>query len=385
MRFEEVFERYKQGMATEEETVFIEEEIKKAELISNFLLDELGDMDEFRENLDQEYGVGNQDIYKKVKRSIQEKMARVVGISVVIVLVILAIGKYALIPWMNTWYYDPSRAINEYGNKVCELQVDAYTQLHFPGYSFYGADIENIGIGKYEVNYLYQDLFTRSMFSEESIIDKGELVKAGDTYKYPAVNAFVRGTYPFSSNKYWMAGGEYEKEVREELAKLPETSIVNARYSFGRDLSLDEIMTLMDKYKDLQVKWIGVRNAPLNRQRLPLIGMSINEGGAIWTYDKEKYPYLIIRGNEEAITAQVLEKHFKSLVKYMIDYPEFFKTMGREDDHYYDEVLDYVETSGVMSYGISIYTNKDTLLQLMDEEYFGGIQIEHIKVSRYSK
>ena len=134
--------------------------------------------------------------------------------------------------------------------------------------------------------------------------------------------------------------------------------------SFPEDLTMEELLNFQSTLKNGTIGWIGIRNSEVDKQRLPLCGMTPFSGVILWENINDSYPYFNIKGEER--TAESLAQHFKSLLKYSIDRETEDKGVGREPVSYYNEVLEYVEENGVNCYGCYLAASPATVLELLD-------------------
>jgi len=103
MNFKELIERYKEGIATEEEIKIIEKEIEKYEAIEDYLADNM-DMDFISTNdIDKD-----KDEAEILQRNVNKRLRKVVISSVSIVLAILFSIFYIISPIVDSMYYNIS-------------------------------------------------------------------------------------------------------------------------------------------------------------------------------------------------------------------------------------------------------------------------------------
>lgn len=398
MSFKDLYEKYINNQASEEEIKIVEEEIEKNEIISEHLCNKIDDdlfnvnnsmdsnnLDENQQIKSSNYTNKNNEenvLLKNINRKIRNKFLKTILASVVIVISILVGSKYIVSPMMDSKYYNPSAPIGDFTTQFL-TDISVFTELHFPGIITSYTDDESLGYGKYNVKISQNDTFKNTNTTYDALINKGSLEYIeSDFYKYPVMNAFKYGVYPFS------CGFDDDKEQLEELKKLPSTSQVSAYISFSKDIDMKEIAKMIKDNDDLYFSWVGIRTCDKNTQQLPQMGFESSGTGIILEGFKNSkdYPYLELGGiDEDRNRADIYETHFKSLVKYMIDNKAFIE-LNHPNSYIssYENTLKYVEENGVKSYGVLVNGSKDSILKLRKNKFVYNLIIDDVKVSSYS-
>ena len=394
MSFKDLYEKYINNQASEEEIKIVEEEIEKNEIISEYLCNKIDD-DLFNlgnskdgEDFGEKQQINSNKkceedvLLKNINRKIRNKFLKTILASVVIVIGILASAKYIISPRMDAKYYNPSIKKGDFTTQFL-TDISVFTELHFPGIITNYTDDESLGYGKYNVKIGQNDIFKSTNTTYDGVINKGSLEYIeNDFYKYPSMNVFKYGVYPFS------CGFDDDTGQLEELKKLPSTSQVSAYISFKKDIDMKEIAKMIEENKDLYFSWVGIRTCDKNIQQLPQMGFESSGTGVILESFKNSkdYPYLELGGiDEDRNRADIYETHFKSLVKYMIDNKAFIELNHRNSYiSSYENTLKYVEENGVKSYGVLVNGSKDSILKLRKNKFVYNLIIDDVKVSSYS-
>ncbi|MGG7142689.1 anti sigma factor C-terminal domain-containing protein [Clostridium nigeriense] len=394
MSFKYIFEKYKNGTATEEEIKIIEEEIEKNELINDYLSENIfGEIDNISDNI----GLDEIDT-KVIKKAVNKKFRKVVVLSVVSVLLIIILINFLILPSYNNFFYNPSRKITNQQNQD-ELFIDmsTFTELHLPGYTTDNTNVEGLGLGKYDITINQNNLFTGENVVFNGKVVRNELITQNNNlFKFPAIDAFydVDNKNVLNINKDGSSIYGQNKEEREYLInnvkELPKGSVISSYISFKKDLSLDELKSLEKKY-NFTANWIAIRTTDSNTYTK--VGFDPTGTGVIiesGTLSEEDYPCFEL-GNEEydnGYSAEILEKHFKSLLKYMSSREDFLNTffnVNNISSTIYSEVLSYIESNGIKTYGILLYTDVDTFLNLIEDENIYTISIDNAKFSVFQR
>ena len=392
MRFKEIYEKYINGSASEEEIKIIEEEIEKNEVISEYLSQNIEDDFLNKKDLFGEMRISKEenefkrksekDLLKSINKSIRNKFI-VTGIcSVLVVIGLVGGAKYIISPAMDSKYYNPTKMLGQFTEQLL-VDISVFTELHFPGIDTSYTNSESLGYGRYNTKISQYNTFKNTETTYEGVIDKGQLMYIGsDFYKYPIMNIFKYGVYPYDDYD-----NDDSSEI-EELKLLPKTAQANIYVSFKEDIDMKEIVRLINKYEDLYFSWVGIRTCDKKTQQLPQMGFETSGSGIVLEgfEENEKYPYLELGTLDwDRNDSEVYETHFKSLLKYMIDNKSFTElNHPNVYEDVYKYTLDYVNKNGVKSYGVLVTGDAESILKLREESYVYGISIDDVKISSYS-
>lgn len=345
MTFKEAFEHYKNGTATEEETALVETELEKSQLIAEYLDEDWDSMSSPAQVAD----------YTRVRKKLRRNQLLLILIPVLIITLVAA-----MLPFGNTFYYDPTKeTLDDYASDL-DLYLTAFTELFHPGYVYSHTLVNRTGIGVYQLELVRWSKNTGKQEFSSALIDKGNATLPRDfLHSTISVNIIARASYPIYDME-----PEQKAQVRQRLEQLPDYVEVTAALSFPEDRSMAELMAFQEQL-DGHVLWAGIRNAPEDEQRYPLTGFAPSNSGLIHELVNETYPAF-----EPAVLEQTPEmwaQHFESLLQYIVDHPEITDVMGLERVSYYEKVLAYTKQAGVMTYGCVVTTSAQELLRLLDE------------------
>lgn len=383
MRFEELYGRYRDGTATEEERAQVEEELAKFRLLADCASegDEL-DLPPAPE----EAGAGE---FRKVKRRLRRRAAGLVLTAVVLACAAVfgggALWREAVVPFLNEHvYYDPvdKRAYHE----AFELSVEftVLTSLHRADSTAQMVTAENTGLGTYDLTIQERNHLTGEQTYTAAAVDKGRFTFQPDFLRsWNTTNQFTRGTAPFDT----FHPGKGPAEMEEKLSGLPDFMELCMAFSFGRDLSMEELAALMERHPELNFYWVGVRNSAPERQYLPLVGFDSNEY-ILWEDEEllEQYPYLMLYPHDgEPNRGGVYEERFKDMLRYQIDHGELMDMIWSGTpfvrEGYYRDVLDYVSENGVVTYGAYVSGRPADLAGLCREADVEQAALEYARLS----
>lgn len=367
MTFKEAMEHYRAGTATEAERQLVEQELEKSQLIAEFLDAQWDEAPLVPAPPAEEM--------KQVRKTLRRQNALLVVTSIVLVAALLLGTCYIGIPAAEKLYWDP--ADRSYGTPAysdLELMLAAYTELFCPDISIAGVSETKTGFAAYDISIRYWNAHRGGdPLYASAAVEKGELELPDGLLQHCAVNIFDRATYPF-----YPADESRQQNVTDKLSSLPDYVRVVAAVSFPEDKSMAQLLEFQDSLTDGGISWAGIRTSPLEEQMLPLCGMNITQFGIVRDQANDAYPCLEMKGAED--TAENLETHFKSLLRFSADQASAGTGINQlhHRECYYTQVLEYVEENGIYSYGCYVSGTPETFLALIESGAVSQVWIEDI-------
>lgn len=389
MKYKELLERYKNGLASEEEKLIIEQDIEKYEAIEEYLSEIIDD--EFTDLTELSELEKSKDETTKLKKSVNKRLNRVVLTSVALMLSLLLIVFFIISPLVDSLYYNPSKLTYGKSNTDIEFDMTAITELNMPGYAVGGVYVEKNGFGTYEIEYNYLNLFYDEFYKVNSKIKRGEIYATHEE-SYDTNFIFFDIKRPRLENKYI---DERKERVLNHLKKLNPVSYVSVGITFENDLTMEELHNLHSKYP-VEFVWAGMRTAAPGEEVMDIIGIQISHNYSVYLDDgiEEKYKAFSIMkwlvnpygSNEEVmpLEAQAYEMHYKSLLQYVIDRKEAVDVIERRPwkNDFYKAALDYAEKNGVKTYGVLAYAEAEDLIELIENEQIKLVEFNEAVVSK---
>ncbi len=372
MNFKEAFERYKLNTATSEEIEFVEEELEKNRLIMEFL-NEQDDLDiEWKDDLLQE----KQSEIKKIRKSINRKGMLIVTISVSIILCLLLVFNFLITPLLNQAFYNPLRKSYSSTSVDFDAGMSAYTELHYPG-SFNAASvIHHTGIGKYDISVFRYDLLRGDQKIFQMQLNRGKLKLPYEFFDTDLFKEFL--TTGTESNK---SGSGSPAEMKNYLKEMPNYIKVKAMITFNQPMSMNEVSEMVNKNES--IIWVGVRMAEDETLEFPTIGFSMYHSGIPFDNINSKYPYFDMyqedsNSEKKQLSGDILEAHFKALLRFMMDQKDFVNAIGNEGlrTHYYASIYDYVSQNGASANGVMMIGSPSEILKYCEEQPVDKIGIK---------
>jgi hypothetical protein len=384
MNFKEAFGRYKAGTATAEEAAFVEAELEKNRLISEYLADDItadpapagdpagGEGKAFSEAPGEEL--------KKVRRSIRRRSRNIIVTAVAIIAALGLAFYFAGVPVLNGLYFDPTRRSGSIYSYDIDASLAAFTELFFAGEYASGSVNRNTGIGRDDMTLIPYDLVSEESEYTSATLDRNALsVPVDYTIGNVPVTVFARASYPFYS-----MDGETKEKYEKELAELPEYMSVYAAVSFSEDLSMSRLVQFMNGSK-VTFLWAGIRNTPEHSQLFPICGMDLTGAGPVFQNVDSAYPGFELRSypGTEAPDASDFENHFTALARYSLDHAAFLQLLNKDTAYkaYFQSVLNYVTSNGVKTYGVMVKGTAADILALMETGVVSQIMPRSAEVS----
>lgn len=394
MNYKDLFRRYRDGQANDEEKLIIEQEIERYEAVEEFL-SELID-EEIYDGWNTSSSEHQEEETNKLKKSINKRLRKVVITSVLIV-VALYIGIFHVVsPLVDSLYYNPIKATVGKSDNDISFDIYAISELNMPGISPSTVFVDKQGFGKYNVMYSYRDVFTGENYNVNQIIKRGR-IESSQRDLILNSNMFQGIRYP---NAYDDSYTEDRKQnVINHLNELNPVSYVSLGITFHNDLTMDELYKLELAYPEIEFEWAGIRTDSSNDRNNQLIGIQLlnsNGGTALLGNEQilEKYPAFFIldwlvnpvgtKDRSTAMEAQAYEQHYMSLLKYLIDREDAIDVLEYRPDknEFYKSALEYAEDYGIQSYGVLVFGEVRDLLELVDSEIVKGLDFNQALVSK---
>ena len=366
MTFKEAMEHYRAGTASEEEKAMVEEELEKMRLIEEYQdacwKEEAEEWTDWAAPKEQE-GV------KNLRSRLRMNNLKLILISVLLAILVILGVWFGILPAIEKQYWDPEENSFgfEYQGRDIDVLLDAYNELFEDKQAIVNVQSRKVGFASYELNVQWWDRMSGGD-SRNSLakLEKGKLELPPELSRTIPVNVFERASWP-----EYPLDEENKARYRQMLEELPEYVNVTAHVSFEKDLTMQELIELEKKLgEEAWIGWVGVRNSDTTQQFLPLCGFDYGHSGIIWDKMDEFYPNFSQSGER---TPEKLEQHFKSLLEFVRDRELAERGVGAPNAGYYQEVLDYVEQNGVMTYGCTLTVSPKIMLSLLDNQIVSQI------------
>lgn len=305
---------------------------------------------------------------KKIRKSLRLQNRKTILSSLVLILGILLAGILVVLPAAEKLYWAPYTSdYIQQGNDL-KWMLEVYTELFQPGKQIQTVSTGDTGFASYDLTITRIDTSTQEKEYIDGSLIRGTLDLDYPFYEYGLERAYFQG----NNNLPVEMMTHYRTVAIERLSELPAFVTVKALAFFPEDLTMEQLQKLIFQYNydsrnGVNLKWVGVRNAPKDAEHAPFaIGFSTKPSGDLSLLD-EFYPELgLIHTREDG---SHMEEHFKSLLRFSADQLDKGKGLPivTLKGNYYRDVLNYVEENGILSYGCLVTGSPEGLLSLLDD------------------
>lgn len=396
MTYRELLELYKEGKLEEEKKQQVEADIEKQDAISEYLfqeadIPELTDLKpELSENADADESETEQKFLKMIRQSIRRAFVKM-GVTVgAVVTAILLFVVFLLPNLVSAFYYDPGKVVakGEYTQtNQMSLDMAVYTELFLPGYYRDNVVVDSRGYGNYDIC-IYQNVSVNRQFTNVSgKVEKGNLVLYDtNTLSRPAGNVFIgnteNSTYNDGMSGELMGASGTVKEFKTYLQELKDDEKYVAYITLDRPMDYETLRQWYDSLEsNLGMLWYAVGTENEYGEYITWnLGFSQWESGSVLNYDEERYPYLrrLDENGDIPEDPESTMAHLISMLRYMDAQKEFQKMM-MADDTDFAQIADDIEEQGISIYGIAGTADKETLLDLSEQEGVYYIHTEPLR------
>lgn len=415
MNFKDLLARYKDGTVTVEEKEIVEKELEKYASIEDYYAEQLPEDFLEKEERVEEDALTNADETKDIKKLVNRRLAKVVFISVFIVVLLYIVIVYGISAVVDQFYYDPT-AVSEsenqdYPTPDFDFDMTAYVSLNMPGYVINSTTTQNPqGFGTYDLSYSLKNLFTNNEQRHFLELERGRFTYAidgiyGTENRFNIWQGFEDIEYPKPVDRE-EEFAESQKEIDQlenditldYLNNLNPLSYISMTIIFEEDMTMQGLYDINNEYSELDIKWVGVRTTDAGTEwdenrAMHLIGFNPNPGDESSSNrmpDPEKYPLFYLNDawgdsfNPFLDFPEAYETHFKSRLNYIRNQEEFVETVNYSTDKidFYEDALAYIEGNGVETYGVRVYGTAEAFSQSIDEIPYESLYINEVSSAK---
>lgn len=328
------------------------------------------DWDEFTPPVDSETEM------LQIQKSLRKRNWKIILTSLALGIALLMAFMCVAMPLAERLYWSPMDSTLDQYYTDLNLVLRAYTELFMPGKSvtFLCTDV---GFADYELHMTLYDVVR-----DEDDYFTGRLHRGNLGFDIPFFEDLTLGLFRSVQFPEVYPEEALERELAEvcaTLEELPEYVTLEAAVSFPEDLTMAQLMEILEfdflnLEQKLNVIWAAIRTQGPNPENLHrTIGISFTRSysnGGI----NETYPQFELTHYEP--TGLTLEEHFKSLLKFSSDQMVKGHAVIRwNNSDFYQDVLAYVEENGVKTYGCIVTGSPKALLSLLDSGTIQNLQL----------
>ncbi len=356
MKFEELLQKYKDGTATPQERLAVEEELEKFRLVEEYLSQqaEALPMPELPDTATQEI--------RAVRRTITRRTRHTALAVVAATLALLALLQFVLLPLVNAQIYDEAwyEDTDNYHHSEFELLIDTITRLYLPGYSYLGTWTETTGFGRWTLTSSFHG--PDALHLPEFTLTAGVLnVDSREFWQmFPAVNL--------------MDVDSCDRAVTA-LEHMDESIRVTATVRFKEEMTFEEVVAFQRAWDEgTPLLSLDIPAAVLSNQTFRPLHLSFDNIGIGWgeSINNKEYPALWI--NPQNADADTFRQHLASRLQYLIDNERLARKFDPDQD--YRALLKQVENDEVTFSGVYVSGSPQALRELCECEVVQGMWLQ---------
>lgn len=320
--------------------------------------------------------------FEKIQLQVKkQQMRRNIWLVFFVTLITLMIN-WGLPKIVNAFFYDPtaSNELTSIDSYIVNRQINNELTTQNQFLSRY--EITPKGYGNYAITEIYRNLAQNQTLTKTYAINRNH-IKENQPSLPENTDVLFMERFRDSSSNMFTESDLYKEQLLEKIKELPKSTEIISTVIFGEDLTLDELAEWQTyNLGDGEILWTAVRSSiPTSEQDYIPLGFANGFSSVLpseQNFDQfflEKYPFLSPFHNTQAqITdyseAQQQAAHFTSMLQYLQTQGDFLALepdYGRKllSSGQIADTLAYVEQQGVNTYGVSIRTNVDQLITLL--------------------
>ncbi|NLU23992.1 MAG: hypothetical protein GXW99_04570 [Clostridiales bacterium] len=342
MNFEELFQKYKDGSATPEETAQVERELSKARLIETYLAGEilppLPDLQSGAPTAQKEL--------QAVKRRINARTRRIVLTTAAGILAVLLLLQYVLFPALNRRVFDTAN-YDEGKPSEFETFMCVFSQLHMPFANYAGGFAKSAGFGTQSISLQFFGLDGPVVM--ETRLTAGFLEGlTGDSYAFHKLGYKYTGNFAVGDSLG--VDDRMIREIYEKLGNMPDYLGITAAMTPAQTLSIAEVAAMMEVYPDITFISAAVECGNGTQPLYLNLGESSIGFGDVYN---DRYPQLW----QTDTGADAMEQHLESELQFVADHPKlasWLNEYAQQPYMGYQAMLADIQKNGAKIYGLYV-------------------------------
>ena len=400
MNFKDQIEKYSKGELTAEERAQMEIEIEKFKALEMYFVTadsfEYPEQGVSRESANETVNFDpssahdnssaqdklaertslNASIQKKVNRKLL-KIASIVGI--VVAILVLSIN-FALPKIVDLAYYNPNQVADISGNTDLFFDLKSFVTLTQPGFSSSFIHAEAKGYGRYKLESVSRDLFSKASMIQSGGIDQNLmlLTTPRQTVDLPKISTYFSDDYEVAKEFYMMGDPVQTLKYLKELSKV---AYVSMFIRFDSDLTLETFEEMKKNNPSIDVNWVGIRTQATYQEIDQILGFNPEPNSSfgskiLW----DRYPYFELmdwriyavdgKSPQEKPIIEGYQAHFNALLSYVAD---------READYVVGmysgltskvakDAIAYTDKNGCQVMGMLVQAEASALIKFLEAE-----------------
>lgn len=325
-------------------------------------------------------------IHKQINQSIAKKVVKVL----IIICLLLASAYYGLDLLFTTMNYNPYKEekliiYNNEDSKLPEdfsVMMELFIKTYYPGYVGFVTEVEDLGFGKYDVGMCIEEYsnmktypgLTNVIFHIEN--SKLESIEAVDSTSY----IYTRLLNEFDEPNNDADDMESNVEtIKKEINEFPDSSYITVSLSFSDYFTLDQFVDMTETY-DANYYWLALKRADDSGFIQASDGVSLVDNRGYELVDNT-YPHLVW---DNELTVEKIKERYLSHMQLFYDHLDFIRifeeyTLGSKLENRLNQAKEEI-----VPFGIKISVKKAVLLDMLEELDIHYVNIQNVRLTRYS-
>lgn len=323
------------------------------------------------------------NIKKKVKSGLRKNIYSRIILVILCSILIIGGGYFGISKIYDMQYYNPTKNNIDFknnDNKSFDLLMSIYFNIYNPDYIYYGynfndTNYEALGFARYSIkgSFFYNfGMINYGSNMQEIQVDKNKITISSKVSK--TVNIF----YDSDDEK-----PEYNKDsIISKIEKMPDSSIINAAFSFKEKKDIESFIIYMQQYQDSNFVYFATKVMGSDYLGFgPYLGTSYEFKDAF----NKKYPNLV--SVEDTVSSYT--NHYVSMLKLLLDQKDFLNVAKNS---FYDnncienieEEINAIENDGLEILGFKVHGSKQEILEMLKSDVFSYAYVSDAKFSEFS-
>lgn len=386
MKFEVVFEKYRNHTATEEEIAWIEEEIKKHELIEEYLSEAIDLKLEHLYTIGEDSNNHTTSAHKDkdsslIQKAIRRAFFKMGAIFTAISLILFLFIQFGLSPLMESFYYNPAKTLGDNMNQIT-LDMSIFTELLMPLNVQDSVAVSSTNYGSYDI--FLQPTVTRggsypSLYAGK--INRNHLTMYDpNILNLPVGNLLLKPEHHYAQ---WTWSAIPKEDIEKSISALQDDKTYKSYISFKDYLSFSDYK-LFEKEHHISLSWAACRTSEAGSYQDYAIGFQTQPEGMLFHNPyPDQYPFLKLESADltiaelDALTndENTMKNHMVSMLSYLSDQKTFCNMVDIERETIESSTA-YIEENGLSIYGFVGWLSKEDLEKLQHSDMIRSVYFE---------
>ena len=329
---------------------------------------------------------------KRINKQINQSIAKRVVKVLLIICLVLASGYYGLDLLYTASNYNPYKEEKIIADNSEEsikpkdfaLMMELSIKTYYPGYVGFVTEVKDLGFGKYDVGMSVQEYsnvktypgLTNVIFHIEG--SKLESIEAVDSTSY----IFTRLLNEFDEPNIDCDNSENNVEaIKKEIIEFPDSSYITVSLSFKNYFTLDQFVEMTNTY-DANYYWLALQRADDSGFVQASDGVSLFDNCGYELADN-RYPQLVW---DNELTVDKIKERYQSHMQLFYDHIDFTRIFEYDYISLGSRLENRLKQAkeDIVPFGMKILVKKAVLLEMLEELDIHYVNIQNVRLTRYS-